>query len=208
MSIVVDTRLDTLNNVGSKLEDLFEAAKREKIGLEASKIMLQVLAQQIEAQAGFVDRDLKESKIDLPQASEGKKRIMQCVMLVKNLQSNVSNQIVQITGKINGMDQAVRFVKTIFDQEKLRGAALEKAEVEQQALVEKYAGDSSPEAIRDTLLRRPEGTRPADPLAARKAESESVVEPTTLEIEQSSSSDKPISTKRRKKKVVADGSDS
>jgi len=170
MSIVIETRVNTLNNVGLKLDDFLEFATREKTGLEASKVVLQTLVKQIEAQCSFVDKDLQEKKIDLVQCSAAKKAIARCMLVVQNMQSSIENQIVQAAGKINALAMSVKYVKDVFDKENEKLQAQKRADAEHEELVKKLAGDSSSETIRDALMGRPDGVRPVDPLKARREE--------------------------------------
>jgi hypothetical protein len=206
MSIVTETRIDTLNTVGAKIEDYKDAAQREKAGLEATKTAMQQLAMQLEAQTTVVDRDLREGKIDLPQASAGKRYIAHCVTYVRNLIPSIEAQAVQAAGKINAFSTAMQYVKGVFDAEQAKLSAQKQAESEATELEKKLVQDPSPAAIRDALVHRPSGVRPPDPFAERRAQAtqEPPQEPT--EKPEQSTEQKLIGKKRKKTSTESHGS--
>jgi len=116
------------NEVGVRVEDALEAAKKELSLLEGRQAGLSEGAKIVEALLGFIDKDVEEGKIDLPTAEVAKRFVLRGVHALNNSAQNAGNLRIAQTGKVQGFAQTVELLKDIVDKERAKVEAIRLAE--------------------------------------------------------------------------------
>lgn len=160
-----EIRASVLNDMGSRIEDALDAAKRELAGFQGGRQALVLAKQKVEAHMASVDKDVDAGRLDLEQASLVKKYMSQCCHILENLGIQAEVQGYQAQGKIMATENLVKVTKTLFDQERAKLEAAEREEAGE--LPEHLVGD--PEDPRRPV-QRPVGVHPGNVIADRKAE--------------------------------------
>lgn len=148
-----ELRASVLNDIGSRIEDVLESAKKELAMHQGGKQALALGRQKIEAHMSYVDKDVEAGVLDLQQASLVKKYVSQCSNILENLAIQVEVQSYQTQGKVIATEGLVKLTKTLFDQEK--------AKIESSTSL-------VPEEETSRPIERQVGVHPGNPIADRK----------------------------------------
>lgn len=143
-------------DIGCKMDDMLEGAKKEVATYDGSKQALGYAHSKVSEHLKYIDKDVEEGKLDLEQAALVKKYFMQALGILQNLCTAADVQRITAQGKVAAFEASVKTMKTAHDIEKARLEA-SKAPV--------------PEGAEDMLAAarsRPDGVHPGDPLAARR----------------------------------------
>jgi len=119
MSSILKTELKQLVTfeVGARVEDSFEEAKRGLAIFEGRQTAMLDAAKAVEQLLAFVDTDVTEEKIDLEAATVAKRYIMRAVNALQNLSAQAQNLRMAQTGKVSGLEQTVALLKNMADAE-------------------------------------------------------------------------------------------
>jgi len=162
MSSILKTELKQLVTfeVGARVEDSFEEAKRGLAIFEGRQTAMLDAAKAVEQLLAFVDTDVTEEKIDLEAAAVAKRYIMRAVNALQNLSAQAQNLRMAQTGKVSGLEQTVALLKNMVDAEQAKLVQLRAAAAEQPGIVA-AAASSEPREV---------GTRPLSIKEQRLAE--------------------------------------
>jgi len=154
--------------VGNRVDDALEAAKRDLSVLEGRKAAFHDGARAVEALMAIVDKDVEEGKFDLVTAEIVKRYVGRCMNALQNMAMQGQNFLLAQAGKIQGMEHSVALLKSIVDDEKRKMDAL------RAAITAGTVGEDG-EALAGTSSReRPQGSHPAMSLKEQRlAEEES-----------------------------------
>lgn len=188
-----EIRASVLNDLGSRIEDVLEAARKEFASFQGGKQALVLGRQKIEAHMGLVDKDVEAGRLDLQQASLVKKYMTQCSHILENLAIQVEVQGYQAQGKILATEGLVKMTKSLLDQEK--------AKIEATSVAEAAPTDAVEEDSRRPMQRQV-GVHPGNVLADRKAESSSETPLEAPSAETSPLQETHASSKKRAKKTA------
>lgn len=183
-------KMAVAHDLGVKMDDLLEAAKKEHGAAEGAVNALKLAAQRLEEFQRVVDKDRDEEKITQEEANVVKKYVNQCGGIVRNMVVGAEVRFFQTQGQIAAHTKAVGEVQRYYEEERRKKEAIE------HALSEAPNGEEKPEEVSGDEKRassRPVGVRPGESLAAqRKAETP------VKQSEVASAEEKP--KKKRKKK--------
>lgn len=143
------------NEVGVRVEDALEAAKKDLSVLEGRQTAFADGSKTLEALLVSVDKDIEEEKYDAVVGEHVKRYVLRCIHAMSNLAANAANLRIAQTGKVQGFAQTITLLQNMMDAEKAKAAALVAAE-----------SAPPPEHARE----RVEGTRPASVKELRLAE--------------------------------------
>lgn len=143
------------HEVGVRVEDALEAAKRDLSVLEGRQGAFADGSRALEALLVSVDKDIEEEKYDAGVGEHVKRYVLRCVHAMGNLATNAANLRIAQTGKVQGFAQTIALLQNMMDAEKAKAAAIVAAE-----------SLPPPEYARE----RVEGTRPASIKELRLAE--------------------------------------
>lgn len=116
------------HEVGVRVEDALEGAKKELSVLEGRQTGLVDGAKIVEALLGFVDKDVEEGKTDLPTAEVAKRFILRGVHALNNAAQNAANLRMAQTGKVQALTQTVDMLSEMVEKEKAKAEAIREAE--------------------------------------------------------------------------------
>ncbi len=112
------------HEVGVRVEDALEAAKKEQATLEGKQSGFLDGAKAVEALLTLVDKDLTEEKVDLPTAEAIKRWLLRAFTALQNLSQQASNLKVIQMGKVQGFEHTVKLLQNMIEQEKQKAAQL------------------------------------------------------------------------------------
>jgi hypothetical protein len=112
------------HEIGVRVDDQLEAAKREQAVLEGRQAAFLEGAKTAEMLLGYVDKDIDEEKMDLPTAEHVKRFLVRTSHALNNLAAQASNFRIAQTGKVQGLEQTVTLLKGMIDAEKVKAEAL------------------------------------------------------------------------------------
>jgi hypothetical protein len=121
------------NEVGVRVDDALESAKREISTIEGRQAAFLEGAKAVEALASSVDRDVEDGQYGLEEAARIKRYITRAGLALSNLSQQASNFRTMQLGKIAGLDMAIQMLKGIMDSEK---AKIEQVQAKAQALAQ------------------------------------------------------------------------
>lgn len=131
---------------GTKVEDLKETYSKEANTLDAMKVALAFAGKSIEMYLLEIDNDVKLARIPIKEAEYGKRHVLKCIEIVKNLYNETEAKRLQATGAAEAMKQAIDSIKRLYDDEKSK-------------LDSHTAWENDPEK---DAIDRPLGANPAD----------------------------------------------
>lgn len=143
------------HEVGVRVEDALEAAKKDLSLLEGRQGAFADGAKALEGLLGSVDKDIAEEKYDEAVGEHVKRYITRSVHALNNLAANASNLRIAQTGKVQGLAQTITLLQNMMEAEKAKAAAV-------------VAAESQPPS--ENPRERDMGTRPASIKELRLAE--------------------------------------
>lgn len=180
-SFKAEIRADILHEIGVRFDDQLEGAKAEAHRYEGAKQALWQAVHKVEDHLGHVDRDLRDGKyVDIAQAEGEKRRIQECVGILRNLAVTAEVNQYIARGRVEALEQALKGLKVQHDQERVRAAQLKAAEqvaesdevprtqearlpgthpgrsIKEQRLAEVAAEEAAKEAVREAIKEAPE----------------------------------------------------
>jgi len=144
------------HEIGMRMDDYLEAAKKECDGFSGAKQALQEAIKRLDQHLIKIDLDVKENRLMFEYADIVKKYVDQCGGIVRNLLIGVEVQFFQAQGKIIAFEQSVKSVKQIYDAEKI------KIETAKDILTQPNIDDKK------SISKRVVGAHPGDPLISRR----------------------------------------
>jgi hypothetical protein len=178
---ISDVKLQATREIGSRMDDRLEAAEQETHALGGAVQMLKQAAQNIESLHAHVGKDMDAHLFadltDVQVQAQIKRYIDRAIGVVQNLQLGAEQARLKAMGKQEALQQAVKLVKQLHDQEVARVARIEKIE----------ADGGIPET-----LGRVVGDHPGDPLADRRAEAVAPEAPKTEDKPETPTSDNVV----------------
>lgn len=124
-----ELRAAGMHEVGMRMDDLLEAAKKESIRCEGAVLALLQATKAVADLNAHVDRDLDEGLYDLPIATLIKKYLGRAVQATQNLGLNAANTRMTSAGAVQAYETAVTVTKKMYDGEMLKKAVVAAAEV-------------------------------------------------------------------------------
>jgi len=152
-ALVQELKQIVSSEVGERVEDALEAAKRDLAVLEGRQVAFQDGAKAAEALLGSVDKDVEEGLYDLSVAAHVQKYLVRASNALQNLSVQSSNFRIAQTGKVQGFAHTVELLKGMMDAAKAKAEALRAAEA--------APPPSNPR-------EREEGTRPPQTIKERR----------------------------------------
>jgi len=159
-----DIKIGTINEIGSALDDLLEAALTKAEQAEGGKVLAKKGLAGIESILSAIDRDLDEGKFDEPpdgplkQAALIKRWVLRCDESLKNLLMQAEGTSLQTEGRVAGLKAAVEIAQKRKTAEVSKARALQEA-IERGAIIVEDAPDGENGG-------RPVGAHPAQHSAA------------------------------------------
>jgi hypothetical protein len=155
MSVLMQELMQAVTTeVGVRVEDAYEAAKRDINILEGQQAAFLNGASAIELLTVAVDKDVEEGKFDLVVAETVKRYISRCVNSLRNLSLQAASQKIAQEGKAQAFAHTVELLKTMSDTAKHKAAAL-RAEETQPPVTDprdRMVGTRPPESIKEQRL--------------------------------------------------------
>lgn len=112
------------HEVGVKIDDVLEAARRDYVMLEGRQTAFQDGSKAPEALMVSVDKDVEEGKYDLKTAEIVKRYLSRCSNALQNLSVQAANMRIAQGGKVQGFEQTIAVLKAILDAEKSKVEAV------------------------------------------------------------------------------------
>jgi hypothetical protein len=128
------------HEVGVRVEDALEAAKKELSLLEGRQSAFADGAKSLEALLGLVDKDIEETKYDAAVGEHVKRYILRSVHALNNLAANAANLRIAQTGKVQAYTQTISLLQNMIEAEKAKAAAV----VHDRRLAEEVAPVAAP----------------------------------------------------------------
>lgn len=113
----IETKLETTFEIGAKLDDMLEGARREFHQNEGAKNALGLAAKRLEEHQKVADKELDEGLMDKEQHNIVKKYVDQCGGIVRNLFITAEIQMLQAQGRVSALEAAVGIVKKMHDDD-------------------------------------------------------------------------------------------
>jgi hypothetical protein len=111
------------HEVGVRVEDALEGAKRDLAVLEGRQGAFADGAKAAEALLGSVDKDIDEEKYDPATGEHVKRYVLRCAHALANLSANAANLRIAQTGKVQGFQHTVSLLQNMIEAEKAKVAA-------------------------------------------------------------------------------------
>lgn len=124
----VELRASGMHDVGVRMDDLLEGARKEVLRCDGAVSGLQQCAKAVGELTPHVDRDVDEGKYDLETAKQIKLYLSRAIQVVQNLGMNASNQRMLSAGQVQMAEVAVSVTKKMYDGEMQKSAAIAAAE--------------------------------------------------------------------------------
>jgi len=144
-------------DLGNQVDDMLDAAKKEVSGYEGAKQALSLATKKLEDHQKYVDRDKEEGKLTEEEHGIATKYVDHCGGILRNMVTTAEAQLLQAHGKVSALTSVVAHVKTMYDNEANKLAALKSAEL---------ASKNNPTATRAV------GQHPGNVLADRKLDTQ------------------------------------
>ena len=119
-SLKAELKILVTNDVGIRVDDALDAAKRDLAILEGRNASFLDGAKAVEALLGAVDKDIEEGKLELPTAEVVKRYILRCSAVLQNLAAQASNYRIAQTGKIQGFEHTIKLLKSMMEAEQAK----------------------------------------------------------------------------------------
>lgn len=152
---VFETRHQVTHEIGIKVEDSLETARREIAILEGRTAGLKDAVKVLEAVPSRLSKDVEEGKLDLELAA----KVGEYVTLAsKTLQQLVTNSVTQrgiAAGKVQGLEQTVKLLSNLLGKERERIEREEKRE----------SGEEIPRPSRFTSIKEQRRAAAKEPVA-------------------------------------------
>lgn len=121
------------HDIGVRVEDAMEVAKRELAVLEGRQAAFADGAKAVEALLGHVDKDVEAGTYDLLVADHVKRYIQRGAQALINLAQQAANYRIAQTGVVRGFDTTVKLLKGIIEEEERKKQAALTAEADSKA---------------------------------------------------------------------------
>jgi hypothetical protein len=172
-----EVRLATTQEVGEKLEDLLEGAKREVAECNGAKTAATMVASRLEERSRNLDTSFQAegSQIQKEIYDASKKVWAEAMQVARQISSSSTEQYLRCQGKVAALESTVRVVKGLHDTTQAKLTAVQQA-LKQGTLVVEDSGQLPGQVPGDAPvipMRRVEGTHPGNPLAALRARADS-----------------------------------
>jgi hypothetical protein len=159
--------------IGVRVEDALELAKRDLTALEARKAAFQEGSNAVEALMAAVDRDVDEAKFDPPTSLIVKRYLERSVNALRNMSLHSQNQMIAQAGKVQGLQQTVSLLQAIIDDEKKKAEQMRAAVAAQvtssPALAQSSVDVRPPPSIKEQRLAEEGAERAASEQKAQEA---------------------------------------
>jgi hypothetical protein len=120
----IELRASAMHDVGIRLDDLLEAARKEVLRCEGAVTGILQCAKAVNDLIPHVDKDVDEGKYDLETAKLIKLYLSRAAYVVQNLGMNASNQRIASAGQVQMAEVVVTVTKKMYDAEMQRSAAM------------------------------------------------------------------------------------
>lgn len=159
-----EIKIGTVNQIGSKLDDMLEQSEAEMRRCEGAKGSLRQAAKAISDLTAHVNKDVDEGRLDfgeetLKVAAEINRWIQRCSAVAENLAVKAEVAFLINQGKADGLRASVQVASQIKQQEEQKISARQNGSSE-----ERVAGEhpSKMSAVADIQARRAEASNGAD----------------------------------------------
>jgi hypothetical protein len=163
MSLKSDIKMQVASELGVRLDEQYEAVNKELAALDGRRSALLEAAKKVEGLLAAVDKQIDDGSLlpsevtALTVGAVVKRYITRIVESLSGGAQATDSAVLVSKGKLQGLEQALRVTKQLFDKEKAKADALLSEEVVATN------GGGNPSAV-----VRPIGMRPEDPLADRR----------------------------------------
>lgn len=123
----------TAHRMGARIEDLFEAAKRESLKHTAQREAYQKSAKAVEQLLNHVSKDLDEGKLEMEQAKLVKTWLGRAISVCENMGRNSENLILVSQGQVKGLETALGTAKQEYDVASAKAAKNSEPEAAEEA---------------------------------------------------------------------------
>jgi hypothetical protein len=155
-----ELRAAGMHEVGVRLDDLLEAARKEVLRCEGAALGLFQCAKAVNDLNAHVDLDVSEGKYDLETAGHVKRYLSRASQVVQNLGVASNNSKMASAGQVQMAETMVTVTKKMFDAEVTKREQIVEAE-------------RSPEA--EDPRRRPTGVRPTPSIKEQRLAEEAPI---------------------------------
>jgi len=190
-----ETKIAVASELGAKIEDILEAAKKEVSRWEGSVSAFSQASKACEALGEHVDRDVTDGVYDLEVAKVVKRYVDRAAQLTKNLMAQAENNRISTVGKVAALDTTVQVVAKYRDEEVGRVSAFRAALASGQIKVEDGGGMSVADG----------GVRPARSIKEQRlaeAAAEAKAAEPTVEAAAATEPETPRAKRTRRKRVA------
>lgn len=162
----VPNAVDTAFEIGAKMDDFLDGAKKEFATSEGAKQALKVAASKIEEHQKTADKELDEGLLSKEEHNIVKKYINQCGGIVRNLLVSAEIQTLHAQGKMQALEAAVNFTKLVHEREEKRLKNLANLIKQGDVVVEdRNVTEETSEQDEEKKPARKAGEHPGNPLA-------------------------------------------
>lgn len=166
------------HEVGERVEDAFEAAKRDLLLLEGRHVAMLDGSKAVDMLLEVVDKDVQDGVYDLPTATIVKRFLQRGSVALQNLAQQAANLRLVQTGKTQGFEHAVKLLQNIIEAEKAKAAALKVAEAAPPSENPRERQEGiRPTSLKELRLAEEAAPPPAAPPVTVEAAPEAAPEP-------------------------------
>lgn len=132
----------TAHRMGARIEDLFEAAKREVIKHTSQKEAFFKSSKAVEQLLSHVSKDLDEGKLEMEQAKLLKTWLHRAVTVCENMSRNSENLVLVAQGQVKGLETALGTAKQEYETANAKLEASKQTTEEPNAPADGHPGPS------------------------------------------------------------------
>jgi hypothetical protein len=162
-TLVLDTKIDTLNEIGNLLDDALETAKVDALKCEGAQSAFLSVAKSLSNLGDVINVDVQAGKLTEEHAAVARAWVSRALQVCDNLSRNSANTMFLAKGAVTQNMRMIAKLKEAYDLERARKARLTEAPAEPAAPVAEEAAEvrksPAPRSIKETRL-----TGAADPV--------------------------------------------
>lgn len=151
-TLALDTKISTLNEIGSVVEDALESASVELHKCEGAQVAFMSLAKGLANLGEVVNVDLQAGKITEEQATTARVWLTRALQVCDNLSRNSANTLHLAKGAATQNARIVAKLKELYDLECARKARLTSAPEPPAAPAPEARESPAPRSIKETRI--------------------------------------------------------
>ncbi len=168
----VEVKAKTLHDIGVRVDDFLEGAKRELAECNGAKTAGEHIARRLAEMSKALDVEMaaSEGKLEKEAYDLQKKVWAEALAIVQQVAYTSNEQYLRCQGKISALENTVKWTKNLHDAASAQADAMRRGD-----LVEEDSGKLPGAAPGDAAvipLRRMEGTHPGNPLEVLRGRGE------------------------------------